>query len=95
VRNPGDQRREDQRRDDHLDQPQEQGGDDAEIFGDGLEARVGRCRSIVDRLVDRPAGDDPEHQSDQDVAGQILGHRREPKPLASSPSSFTAGVAVG
>ena len=70
VRDAGDQRREDQRRDDHLDQPQEQRGDDAEIVGDRLQPRRACGRAVVDRGVDRPAGDDAEHQRDQDVAGQ-------------------------
>ena len=44
-----DQRREDERRNDHLDQAQEQRGDDAEIVGDRLELRGARRRAVVDR----------------------------------------------
>ena len=74
VRDSGDQRREDERRDDHLDQPQEQGGDDAEVIGDGLQPLGARRRAVVDRVVRRPAGDDPEHQRDQDELRQSFGH---------------------
>ena len=49
VRDAGDQRREDQRRDDHLDQAQEQRGDDAEIVGDRLQPRGACRRAVVDR----------------------------------------------
>ncbi len=74
VRNSGDQRREDERCDDHLDQPQEQGGDDAEIIGDRLQPLGARRSAVVDRVVRRPAGDDPEHQRDQDELRQSFGH---------------------
>ena len=49
MRDAGDQGREDQRRDDHLDQAQEQRGDDAEIFGDRLQLLGARRRAVVDR----------------------------------------------
>ena len=55
----GDQRREDQRRDDHLDQAEEQLAERPEVdrpFG-------------VERVHDR-ADDDAEHQTDEDLLGQ-------------------------
>ena len=97
---PGDQRREDQRRDDHLDQAQEQRGDDAEIVGDRLQPLGARRRAVVDRGIDRPAGDDAEHQREQDVAGQFLGHAfpsvgRDPSRWRSRASSASQRRAAG
>ena len=80
VRDARDERREDERRDDHLDQAQEQRGDDAEIVGDRLQPLGRRRRAVVDRIIDRPPGDDPEHQRDQDEPGQFLGHSSPLRP---------------
>ena len=74
VRDARDQRRENERRDDHLDEAQEQRGDDAEIVGDRLQPLGRRRRAVVDRIIDQPPRDDPEHQRDQDEPGQFLGH---------------------
>src|SRR3546814_7689277 len=49
MRDPRDERREDKRRDDHLDQAQKEVGEDREIFGD-----FGRARRRVMR-IDEPA----------------------------------------
>ena len=100
VRDPGDQGREDQRRDDHLDQAQKQRGDDAQIIGDRLEARGGLRCAVVDGGVDRPAGNDAEDQRDQDVTGQPRRHSHSledarHKPLARVPSSFTGAERLG
>ena len=54
-----DQRREDQRRDDHLDHPQEQ-------LAEGPE--IDRRRRVV--LADDPAGDDAECEADEDLLGK-------------------------
>ena len=55
VGDAGDEGREHQRRDDHLDQAEENGGDDAQIIGDGLEPGGACRRAVVDGAVDRPA----------------------------------------
>ncbi len=51
-----DQRREDQRRDDHLDQAQEELAERTEVDGGG---------GVV--LADEPAGDDAEREPDEDL----------------------------
>ena len=55
----GDQRREDQRRDDHLDHPQEQLAERTEVDGRG---------GVV--LADDPADDDAEREADEDLLRQ-------------------------
>ena len=55
----GDQRREDQRRDDHLDQAQEE-------LAEGPE--VGGRRGVV--LADDPADDDADRQADENLLGE-------------------------
>jgi len=74
VRDARDQSGKDQRRDDHLDQPQEQSGDDAQIFRDRRQPRRALRAAIVDHRIGDPARDDSEHECDQDVAGQAFGH---------------------
>ena len=60
MRDAGDQRGEHQRRDDHLDQPQEQIGDDREIAGDGIDrGRIGQ------RAVEDQPGDDAGDHGDR------------------------------
>ena len=56
MRDAGDQGREDQRSDDHLDQAEEDRRDDAQIVGDLLELRPPRRRPVVDAaLIAQPA----------------------------------------
>ena len=74
VSDAGDERREDKRRNDHLDQAQEERCDDAEIVGDGLERRGARRSAVVDRSVDRPTGNDAEHQREQDEPCESFRH---------------------
>ena len=51
VRDSGDEGREDERRDDHLDQAQEQRRHDAEIVGDRFQARSRCRRAVVDAAL--------------------------------------------
>jgi len=73
MRDPRDQRREHQGCNDHLDQAQEQRGDDRQIFRDLFELLCRSGRAVVDRGVGRPTGDDAEDQCEQDVAGKFRG----------------------
>ena len=68
MRNPGDQRAEDQRGNDHFDQPQEGESHEAQIFDKAFN-RFRRCR-----CVDDGAHNDAEHQGNADVQRQTLGH---------------------
>jgi len=67
VGEAGDQGGEDQRGDDHLDQAQEDVGQDAEIAGDFL----GRCRARCQRVAG-VADDDAEDQRNADPGGQAI-----------------------
>ena len=59
ARDPGDQRREDQRRDDHLDQAQEQLAERPEV---GAPRRID--------LLDDGADDDAEGEADENLLGE-------------------------
>ena len=67
VGQAGDQRRKNQRRDDHLDQAQEDVGQDAEIAGDFLGGG-GRRRQRVAGVADHDAKD----HGDADPGGQAI-----------------------
>ena len=77
VRDPDHQGGKDQRRDDHLDQAQEQRGDDAQIVGDRFQLGGAFGRAIVERRVRRPAGNDAQHEREQDEFGQFVAHVRK------------------
>jgi hypothetical protein len=68
VGDAGHQGGEDQRRDDHLDQPQEDVGDHRQVAGRAL----GRDR--VEELVTGPADRDPEDHGRDDQIGEALVH---------------------
>ena len=74
VRNAGDQRSEHQRCDDHLDEAQEDIGDDAEVRCDA-RGLIGSQQSMADP-ADEYAGDHP----DQDDQREAVRHQREPRP---------------
>ena len=78
MRDSRDQRRKDERRDDHLDQPQENRRQDREIASNLLQLRGGRGTAVVDRGIEPPADEQPEHQPEQNEHGQPFGHLRAP-----------------
>jgi len=78
IAHPGDaghQGGEDQRGDDHLDQVEEHVGQELEIVRH-LGLRRIACREPP---VDRNAGDDAEHETDQDAYRQLAGHAGGPR----------------
>ncbi len=82
------QHREHQRRDDHLDQPQEQVGDDGEIARDaGRFFRVGNGR------VENVAKHDTEDHSAQDPDREALRHGDHPPPWQRVSTGLQASLA--
>ena len=74
VADADDQGREHQRRDDHLDQPQEDHAAERDVGGERLLR--GRAGELV---VDQPAGGDPQHHREDDVGRHAARlHRRNP-----------------